>query len=64
MFASEVDDSLTWDFIPWLRAHTKLPIIVKVSDVLLSRLCAGLPSRRITLPEGLASGALPTRLAA
>ncbi|GIL43172.1 hypothetical protein Vafri_986 [Volvox africanus] len=29
LFAAEVDDSLTWEFIPWLRSITKLPIIVK-----------------------------------
>lgn len=29
LFASEVDDSLTWEFIPWLRTVTRLPIIVK-----------------------------------
>lgn len=29
LFAQQVDDSLTWDFIPWLRAQTRLPIIVK-----------------------------------
>lgn len=32
LFAKEVDDSLTWDFIPWLRTITKLPIFVKVSE--------------------------------
>lgn len=32
LFAKEVDDSLTWDFIPWLRTITKLPIYVKVKD--------------------------------
>jgi (S)-2-hydroxy-acid oxidase len=30
LFAKEVDDSLTWEFIPWLRTVTKLPIFVKV----------------------------------
>ncbi|EFJ52009.1 hypothetical protein VOLCADRAFT_56216 [Volvox carteri f. nagariensis] len=29
LFAAEIDDSLTWDFIPWLRSITKLPIIAK-----------------------------------
>eukprot|EP00775_Hariotina_reticulata_P007936 gene7936-8132_t len=29
LFAKEVDDSLTWDFIPWLRTVTKLPIYIK-----------------------------------
>ncbi|GLC35734.1 hypothetical protein PLESTB_000488900 [Pleodorina starrii] len=29
LFTAEVDDSLTWEFIPWLRSITKLPIIVK-----------------------------------
>ena len=28
-FPSQVDDSLTWEFIPWLRSHTSLPIIIK-----------------------------------
>ncbi|KXZ56607.1 hypothetical protein GPECTOR_1g547 [Gonium pectorale] len=31
LFASEVDDSLTWEFIPWLRSITRLPIIVKLA---------------------------------
>lgn len=31
LFAKEVDDSLTWEAIPWLRTITKLPIYVKVS---------------------------------
>lgn len=30
LFAKEVDDSLTWEFIPWLKTVTKLPIFVKV----------------------------------
>lgn len=30
LFAKEVDDSLTWDLIPWLRTITQLPIFVKV----------------------------------
>eukprot|EP00955_Chlamydomonas_euryale_P014191 152754-Chlamydomonas_euryale.AAC.8 len=29
LFACEVDDSLTWDFIPWLRTVTRLPVLVK-----------------------------------
>ncbi|KAG1681126.1 hypothetical protein FOA52_015568 [Chlamydomonas sp. UWO 241] len=29
LFACEVDDSLTWDLVPWLRSITKLPILVK-----------------------------------
>ncbi|GIL72800.1 hypothetical protein Vretimale_4489 [Volvox reticuliferus] len=29
LFTAEVDDSLTWEFIPWLRSITRLPIIVK-----------------------------------
>ena len=24
------DSSLTWDFVPWIRQHTKLPIFMKV----------------------------------
>ena len=28
-FSSLIDDSLTWDIIPWLKSITKLPIIVK-----------------------------------
>eukprot|EP00967_Tisochrysis_lutea_P129684 scaffold223289_cov21-Tisochrysis_lutea.AAC.2 len=28
--AREVDDSLTWDFVPWLKSITKLPVIIKV----------------------------------
>jgi isopentenyl diphosphate isomerase/L-lactate dehydrogenase-like FMN-dependent dehydrogenase len=30
LFACEVDDSLSWDFIPWLRSITRLPIWLKV----------------------------------
>jgi len=30
LFLQEVDDSLTWDFVPWLKSITKLPIIIKV----------------------------------
>jgi hypothetical protein len=30
LFAKEVDDSLTWDFVPWLRTVTGLPLYVKV----------------------------------
>lgn len=30
VFANEVDASLTWDFVDWLRSITKLPIYVKV----------------------------------
>ena len=26
---NEVDDSLTWDFIPWIRSITRLPVVVK-----------------------------------
>jgi hypothetical protein len=33
LFAKEVDDSLTWEFIPWLRTVTKLPIFVKVTKL-------------------------------
>eukprot|EP00877_Chromochloris_zofingiensis_P012973 jgi/Chrzof1/792/Cz01g29010.t1 len=29
LFADEVDDSLTWEFIPWLRTITKLPVFIK-----------------------------------
>lgn len=29
LFADEVDDTLTWDAIPWLRSITELPILVK-----------------------------------
>jgi hypothetical protein len=31
LFAKEVDDTLTWEAIPWLRSITKLPIYIKVS---------------------------------
>lgn len=30
LFAREVDDTLTWEAIPWLRSITKLPIYIKV----------------------------------
>lgn len=29
LFAGQMDASLTWDFIPWLRTITRLPIILK-----------------------------------
>jgi (S)-2-hydroxy-acid oxidase len=28
-FTSLIDDSLTWDFIPWIKTITKLPVLVK-----------------------------------
>lgn len=31
VFANEVDSSLTWKFVDWLRTVTNLPIYVKVS---------------------------------
>lgn len=30
VYWQEVDDSLTWDFVPWLKSITKLPVIIKV----------------------------------
>lgn len=33
LFASEVDDRLTWDIIPWLKSITSLPIFVKVRGI-------------------------------
>lgn len=32
LFAKEVDDSLTWECVPWLRTITQLPIFVKVKE--------------------------------
>ena len=29
LFASEIDASLTWDFVPWLKTITRLPIVLK-----------------------------------
>jgi len=29
LFTKEVDDSLTWEFLPWLKKVTKLPVYVK-----------------------------------
>ncbi|MEW5303511.1 MAG: hypothetical protein WDW36_006196 [Sanguina aurantia] len=29
LFRAQVDDSLSWDFIPWLKSVTSLPIILK-----------------------------------
>lgn len=29
-FTSQIDPSLTWDFLGWLKSITKLPVIVKV----------------------------------
>lgn len=31
VFASEVDSSLTWKFMDWIRTVTKLPVFAKVS---------------------------------
>ncbi len=45
LFTAEVDDSLTWQFIPWLRSITRLPIIVKASYYLPSAVCTG--ARRV-----------------
>lgn len=28
-FSKLIDDGLTWDFIPWLKSHTTLPVLVK-----------------------------------
>jgi hypothetical protein len=33
LFAKEVDDSLTWEFLPWIKSVTKLPVYVKVGAV-------------------------------
>lgn len=30
-FSKLIDDSLTWDFIPWLKSVSRLPVLVKVS---------------------------------
>jgi hypothetical protein len=35
LFQHEVDASLTWDIIPWLKSTTRLPIMVKVSTAML-----------------------------
>ena len=29
-FSTQIDPSVTWEFVAWLRTITKLPIIVKV----------------------------------
>jgi len=34
-FAGLVDDSLTWEFIPWLKTQTKRPILLKESDIFI-----------------------------
>jgi (S)-2-hydroxy-acid oxidase len=40
-FASNIDDSLTWDIIPWLKQNTKLHVVIKgihrVDDALKAR---------------------------
>lgn len=42
LFAKEVDDSLTWEAIPWLRSITKLPIYIKVKPVVSTVCITGL----------------------
>jgi hypothetical protein len=41
LFAGSVDDSLTWEFLPWLRTVTKLPVFVKVGPGPAGLGCAG-----------------------
>ena len=36
VFQKQIDPSLTWDFVPWVRSFCKLPILVKVGLVTLS----------------------------
>ena len=31
IFNSNMDDSLTWDFVTWVNSVTKLPVFVKVT---------------------------------
>ena len=31
IFNSSMDDTLTWDFVEWVRTVTKLPLFVKAS---------------------------------
>ena len=35
IFQEEVDASLTWEFVKWMREVTDLPIFVKVSESLV-----------------------------
>lgn len=37
LFAKEVDDSLTWEFLPWVKSVTKLPVYVKVGVLVAGR---------------------------
>lgn len=61
LFAKEVDDSLTWEGLAWLRSITKLPIFIKVTRLPTLRtgcvLCkiVGLPtSQCMLMPSGIA----------
>ena len=37
VFAKEIDASLTWEFVHWLRSVTRLPIWVKVDHCVRPR---------------------------
>ena len=39
IFNSNMDDTLTWDFVEWVRKVTKLPVFVKVAFPLFVYLC-------------------------
>ena len=34
IFNSNMDDTLTWDFVQWVRTVTKMPVFVKVKPCL------------------------------
>ena len=44
VFQEEVDASLTWEFVRWMREVTDLPIFVKVRGLLLATLAFTRPS--------------------
>lgn len=43
-FSKLIDDGLTWEFLPWLKSVTRLPVLVKVRGAELT-----LPSRTCML---------------
>ena len=39
IFQEEVDASLTWEFVTWMREVTDLPVFVKVGSSVLPNVC-------------------------
>jgi hypothetical protein len=62
LFTKEVDDSLTWEILPWLKKVTKLPVFVKVSG---ASVCTCARDERLAdVPASKTGQILPFRLVA